>query len=204
MARPVNADGDATRKRILDRAVALFAERGSDGVSTRELSAAAGVSLAMVNHYFGSKDALYVACVDSMYAELSLLRDELNGALALGGSIHELIERAMRAGFRFVRAHQTAVRLGLRAVVAAGELDEARRTAVQLPFLAQVSELLGAALGRPAQELRLPLQSLVSLAARYGVSSDRELASFTGLPARRALGAVEDHLVATAKRLLEK
>lgn len=48
-----------TRNRLLDAAEALFCEKGFDGVSVRELTAAAGCNLAAVNYYFGSKDKLY-------------------------------------------------------------------------------------------------------------------------------------------------
>ncbi|MHC4998559.1 MAG: TetR/AcrR family transcriptional regulator, partial [Planctomycetota bacterium] len=41
------------RNRILDVAEALFCERGFEGVSVRELTAAAGCNLAAVNYYFG-------------------------------------------------------------------------------------------------------------------------------------------------------
>lgn len=47
------------RNRILDVAEALFCERGFEGVSVRELTAAAGCNLAAVNYYFGGKDKLY-------------------------------------------------------------------------------------------------------------------------------------------------
>ena len=45
--------------RLLDAAEALFCEKGFDGVSMRELTAAAGCNLAAVNYYFGGKDKLY-------------------------------------------------------------------------------------------------------------------------------------------------
>jgi len=70
MSRPVNADADATRQRMLEAAVQLFAERGLGSTSIRDVAGAAGVSLAMVHHYFGSKDDLYDACIDATYAEL--------------------------------------------------------------------------------------------------------------------------------------
>ena len=47
------------RNRILDVAETLFCERGFEGVSVRELTAAAGCNLAAVNYYFGGKDKLY-------------------------------------------------------------------------------------------------------------------------------------------------
>ncbi|MEO6799375.1 MAG: TetR/AcrR family transcriptional regulator [Rhodanobacter sp.] len=48
----------STRDRILGAAEALFAQRGFDGASLRQLTAAAGVNLAAVNYHFGSKEKL--------------------------------------------------------------------------------------------------------------------------------------------------
>jgi AcrR family transcriptional regulator len=47
-----------TKERILTAAEALFAQRGFEGASLRQLTAAAGVNLAAVNYHFGSKDNL--------------------------------------------------------------------------------------------------------------------------------------------------
>ena len=38
--------------------MALFAERGFDGVTVRDISTAAGVSVGLINHHFGSKEGL--------------------------------------------------------------------------------------------------------------------------------------------------
>jgi AcrR family transcriptional regulator len=48
----------STRQRILGAAEELFAERGFAGASLRQVTAAAKVNLAAVNHHFGSKDNL--------------------------------------------------------------------------------------------------------------------------------------------------
>jgi AcrR family transcriptional regulator len=200
MARPVNADADATRRRILESAVRLFAESGPSGASIRSIARGADVSLAMVHHYFGSKDDLLNACIDSMYGRLGALRGELEAALAAGGDLSEIVERAVRFSFRFAKSEQLAVRLLLRTVAEHGELDQARRDEVQGPFLTQVSSLLGQVTGRPASELRLPLQSVVMLTARYAVSSQRELELLSGVSA--ADSAVEDHLVEVASSVL--
>jgi AcrR family transcriptional regulator len=48
----------STKERILCAAEALFAQRGFDGASLRQLTAAAGVNLAAVNYHFGSKEKL--------------------------------------------------------------------------------------------------------------------------------------------------
>ena len=48
----------STKERILGAAELLFAQRGFDGASLRQLTAAAGVNLAAVNYHFGSKEKL--------------------------------------------------------------------------------------------------------------------------------------------------
>jgi AcrR family transcriptional regulator len=50
-----------TRDAILDAARTAFAERGYDGASIRAIAAGAGVDPALVHHYFGSKEKLFLA-----------------------------------------------------------------------------------------------------------------------------------------------
>ncbi|MDG4814442.1 TetR family transcriptional regulator [Micromonospora carbonacea] len=52
-----------TRGAILDAARAAFAERGFDASSIRSIAAAAGVDPALVHHYFGGKDQLFLAAM---------------------------------------------------------------------------------------------------------------------------------------------
>lgn len=51
----------STRSRILEVAEDLFAERGLDRVSIRDITRKARVNLAAINYHFGSKDDLIVA-----------------------------------------------------------------------------------------------------------------------------------------------
>lgn len=46
---------------ILDVAERVFSELGYDGASTRTISGEAGVNMAMLNYYFGSKEGLFLA-----------------------------------------------------------------------------------------------------------------------------------------------
>ncbi|MFI4878569.1 MAG: TetR/AcrR family transcriptional regulator [Steroidobacterales bacterium] len=55
--RSVNRSG-STKERILAAAETLFAQRGFDGASLRQLTSDAGVNLAAVNYHFGSKEKL--------------------------------------------------------------------------------------------------------------------------------------------------
>ncbi|GAB3614570.1 TetR/AcrR family transcriptional regulator [Humibacter ginsengisoli] len=50
-----------TRQELLDAAREVFADRGVDGATTREIAQRAGVDPAMIAHYFGSKGGLFEA-----------------------------------------------------------------------------------------------------------------------------------------------
>lgn len=59
--RPGNQD---TREAILAAARQAFAEHGYDKASIRRIAAAAGVDPALVHHYFGAKDQLFLAAME--------------------------------------------------------------------------------------------------------------------------------------------
>jgi AcrR family transcriptional regulator len=59
-AKAVRApDQDDARARLIDAAIELFAKKGYEGTSVRDLATAAGVNVAAVSYHFGSKDDLY-------------------------------------------------------------------------------------------------------------------------------------------------
>lgn len=55
-----------TRAKLLDAAGELFAEKGFDGVTVREICMKAGANLAAVNYHFGDKRRLYNEVVGSI------------------------------------------------------------------------------------------------------------------------------------------
>jgi hypothetical protein len=71
-----------------------------------------------------------------------------------------------------------------------------------MPFLDAVSRGLGELAHRRPADLRLPLQSIVFLVARYAAQGDAELAEVAGGTARSAHARVERHLVDVACRLV--
>jgi AcrR family transcriptional regulator len=62
---------DAVRTALVDAAARLFAERGPDRVSVKQIAAAAGVNHGLVHHYFGSKDALLSAVLASLSEQVA-------------------------------------------------------------------------------------------------------------------------------------
>ncbi|WP_061961519.1 TetR/AcrR family transcriptional regulator [Demequina flava] len=65
------------RERIIESALALFAERGNEAVSIRDIATAADVSPALIPHHFGSKAGL----VEAVDARVIGIFDHLAGAL---------------------------------------------------------------------------------------------------------------------------
>ncbi|HYH29184.1 MAG TPA: TetR family transcriptional regulator [Pseudonocardia sp.] len=84
--RPGGAD---TRTQLLDAARAEFAERGYDGATVRVIAERAGVDPAMVNHWFGGKEALFIAAL-SLPADPATILGE-----ALPGDPEHLAERVL-------------------------------------------------------------------------------------------------------------
>mgnify|MGYP003638942644 CR=1 FL=1 len=73
----------ATSLSILDAAERLFAERGYDGASVRDIAGAAGAQIASISFHHGGKEALFERVVERRAAELSQLRlDALAAAKA--------------------------------------------------------------------------------------------------------------------------
>jgi AcrR family transcriptional regulator len=63
--RPVKVPGTkATKEKIFDAAVDLFAERGYDGVSMRDIGRAVGISEAAVYRHYPGKEAI----IDAIFA----------------------------------------------------------------------------------------------------------------------------------------
>jgi len=109
------------RERIIEAALRLFAERGADGVSVRDIAAAAEVSPALIPHHFGTKDGLEKA-VDQHVA--SLFDDMLDGleeahASTDAASFAELVLGTVPAGSpipRYLRRLLLEGRKGARTV----------------------------------------------------------------------------------------
>lgn len=70
-ARATRPSADATRERILVAALDLFSDLSFDGATTREIATRAGVTQPLLNYHFSSKDDLWFAAVDRVFAELN-------------------------------------------------------------------------------------------------------------------------------------
>lgn len=202
MARPVGADAAATKARILDAARALVAEHGIDGTSIRDIAAGSSVSLATVLHYFGSKEGLYDACVDAMYAELDQMRSAIFAAFRPGVSVDELLDEAVAAAARFVGQHRQASRMLLRTILDEGGMRPDRRDRYLGAFLDDVAGGLAPLFGMEPAQVKIRVQSLVHLMVRYSLHPAAELKMITGAATEaEAQALVDRHLVEVARAL---
>lgn len=80
--RPGSAD---TRGEILDVARREFADKGYDGASVRGIARAASVDPALIHHFFGSKEQVFVAAMALPVDPGDVLPDVLDGDPALLG-----------------------------------------------------------------------------------------------------------------------
>lgn len=143
--RPGSPD---TRAAILEAARGLFAERGFAGTSVRAVAAAAEVDPALVHHYFGRKDDLFMAALQIPVDPRELLAP----VIAQGPD---------GAGERFLRVFLSvwddpAIRLRLLAFVR-GVFDPGGQKLIRDGFLQVVIVPVGAALGIDRPEHRMPL-----------------------------------------------
>lgn len=84
------------RERILEAAWQLFAERGYDAVSTREIAETAQVNSALIYYYFQDKAGLYRHVLDDVFGSISKRIQELanregSPEVLLGELAHEYV-----------------------------------------------------------------------------------------------------------------
>lgn len=88
----------ATKQAVYDTAIRLFARNGFAATGMRELSREAGVNLATVNYFFGSKKGLLKAILEDYFTGLeAVLRANLEGE----GAPREKLERLVAALARY-------------------------------------------------------------------------------------------------------
>lgn len=85
---------EATRRRLLERALGLFQKRGVDATTMRDIAKAAGMSLGAAYYYFPSKEALVFAYYEDNQREMEQLAAGATGTLRerLGVIFHGKLE----------------------------------------------------------------------------------------------------------------
>ncbi|MPZ97249.1 MAG: TetR family transcriptional regulator [Propionibacteriales bacterium] len=154
--------GPDTRGEILSSARESFASKGFEGTTIRAVAAAAGVDPALVHHYFGTKDDLFIAALELPFDPRELAPDILGGGLDGAG------ERLLTVFLTVWDDPDT--RLPLAALLRAGATGEPAasllRDGILRMVLAELAEVLDPAEAKVRGEL-VASQLLGLALARY-------------------------------------
>lgn len=141
--------GPDTRQNILDAARAEFAARGYENTSMRAIARTADVNPALLHHYFGTKDQLFLAALDFPLQPRDLL------AQVLAGDRDSVGERLVR--FAFALLENPAARERVLAVLRAAATNEQMTRLIRGFMVREVVGPIAAALAVPRPELRAEL-----------------------------------------------
>jgi AcrR family transcriptional regulator len=89
------SEDQGAKARLLEAGAKLFAERGLEGTSVRDLAAEAGLNLSLVSYYFGGKEGLYKELLRNFAVSV---RDELESVVNNGASA-ELTQESLERVF---------------------------------------------------------------------------------------------------------
>ncbi|HEX6299682.1 MAG TPA: helix-turn-helix domain-containing protein [Acidimicrobiia bacterium] len=96
----------STRARIRDAAMIEFADKGSKGATMKSIATAAGVSVGLVQHHFGTKDGLRAACEERVLDLVRFKTDALEAGsitdpqvlstlMSMGPQVQRYVGRAL-------------------------------------------------------------------------------------------------------------
>ena len=100
--KPKRRNPEATRRKLLAAARREFANSGLAGARVDEIAARAGVNKQLVYHYFGDKDALYLAVLEWVYEEIRAQERKLN---LTGLPPRQAIRKLIESSFDHLAAH---------------------------------------------------------------------------------------------------
>jgi len=115
-----------TKERILQAAQEVFAERGFEGASTREIAARAEVNISSLHYHWDSKETLYRGIFASIYRQLvDLVQDKVTQPKTPEDA-RAMIERTMGLIFDEFADDPTIPKLLLRRLIEAPEGEPAQ------------------------------------------------------------------------------
>jgi AcrR family transcriptional regulator len=211
MARPTGADAAATRNRIVLAARQAFGEFGRRETSLRYIAKEAGVALATIVHHYPSKDDLYDACIEAMFADFDAFQPIYHRLVAdtplMELDVGERVAQLTRLGFRFFLAHRTQVKLLRRWQLDKDVLDAHRQDAELLPRIARYSGYIADLIGPRPTDLRLTVQTVVFSLIEYALADTHLLRGVVGVGGEATDADVYDrievHLTSVARALVQ-
>ena len=162
--RPGNS---GAKTQILTAAREQFAESGYDGASIRAIAAAAGVDPALVHHYFGRKEDLFVAVVGPPADPGELIPQ------VMAGDVDHLGERVVRMFLAVMESPATGP--GFRALFRGAAANDLSARLLREFFNRQVVRRLTTALDGVVPGEEMPIRADLVAAQIFGLVSVRYL-----------------------------
>jgi TetR/AcrR family transcriptional regulator len=187
MARP--ASDISTR--IVHAARELFLVHGVDGASLREIAKTAKTNIGMVYYYYETKDALFLAVVEEIYAGLL---EDLRKALADDVAPEQRIARVYARIASFSDEELQVVRLILREALVSSSRLRSVVQRFQAGHLPLVANMLREGIARGSFRSDANPLALMAAVAALGFMPQvlRRLLEGTDLPIAKALPAASD------------
>jgi AcrR family transcriptional regulator len=114
----------STKARILAVAEEVFAAKGFEGASTREIASKAGVNISSLHYHWDCKETLYFAVFQHIYTRIVELVREISTVPAEPPvAMKEFLDRAMGRLFDFFLDNPTIPRLLIRRLVENEDVD---------------------------------------------------------------------------------
>ncbi|MER6346099.1 TetR/AcrR family transcriptional regulator [Streptomyces sp. NPDC001595] len=179
-----------TRDRILGAAREEFSERGYEKTSVRGIAKAADVDPALVHHYFGTKEQVFQAAVETVFAPALRAPDVI-----FEGPDDEVGERFAR--FLFGVWENPVTRTPLLAVLRSAVNNEVAAAVFRRLVSHQLLRRVAARLGLPDAELRAELAAaqLVGVAMlRYVIKLEPLASTDVEVIIERVAPVVQSHL----------
>ena len=139
MARPRASDFEDKRRAILDDAAAVFARQGMDKASMSQIAAQAGVSKALLYHYFPSKDSLVFAIIRT---HIVALESALDAAVCEGLAPADQLRRLVGVVLELYRGAEHAHQVQLNCGSMLSEAQRAEIRAIERRILEHFSRVL--------------------------------------------------------------
>jgi AcrR family transcriptional regulator len=193
----------STKARILAAAEAIFAARGFEGASTREIAARAGVNISSLHYHWNSKETLYVAVFQDVFDRLTQLLRATLTALAQERQRQVVVAHVMRELVAFMAEHPTVPKLLARRL-----LEPDVELGVDRDVLGPAWDVFAAWMGRHGARLseterRLTMLSAHSVLLIYMLDTSSYRTVLGGSVFAEPLRAdVERHLVRLVEALL--
>ena len=64
MSKTKHDDHESTRSLLINKSTTLFAQKGFEGTTIKDISDATGVNVSLVSYHFGGKEGLFYACIE--------------------------------------------------------------------------------------------------------------------------------------------